>query len=160
VRYFGVSNFRPSLVDAVQSALPFRLVSNQVQIHLLRLDTFEDGTLDQCLEKKMTPLAWSPLAQGRVAAAFDDKAALPQSERDVAAVARLRPVLADVAQAHGVTPLAIALAWLMRHPSKIIPILGSIRPEAIREATKADSVELDRNSWYRILRAARGVKLE
>lgn len=160
VRYFGVSNFRPSLVDAVQSALPFPLVSNQVQIHLLRLDTFEDGTLDQCLEKKMTPLAWSPLAQGRLAAAFDDKVPLPQSEHDVAAVARLRPVLADVAQAYGVTPLAIVLAWLMRHPSKIIPILGSIRPEAIREATKADTVTLDRNSWYRILLAARGQKLE
>ena len=52
VRYFGVSNFRPSLVDAVQSALPFPLVSNQVQISLLRLDAFEDGTLDQCLEKR------------------------------------------------------------------------------------------------------------
>jgi predicted oxidoreductase len=160
VRHFGVSNFRPSLVAAVQSALPFPLVSNQVQIHLLRLDTFEDGTLDQCLEKKMTPLAWSPLAQGRLAAAFDAKAALPQSEHDVAAVARLRPVLADTAQAYGVTPLAIVLAWLMRHPSKIIPIYGSTRPEAIREATTADGVTLDRDSWYRILRAARGIKLE
>jgi len=160
VRHFGVSNFRPSLVDAVQRALPFPLVSNQVQIHMLRLDTFEDGTLDQCLEKKMTPLAWSPLAGGRLAAAFDEKFPLPQSERDVAAVARLRPVLADVAQAYGVTPLAIVLAWLMRHPSGIIPIYGSTRPEAIREATTADGVTLDRDSWYRILLAARGKKLE
>jgi predicted oxidoreductase len=160
VRYFGVSNFRPSLVDAVQSALPFPLVSNQVQIHLLRLDTFEDGTLDQCLEKKMTPLAWSPLAGGRLAAAFDEKFPLPQSEHDLAAVARLRPVLADTAQAYSVTPLAIVLAWLMRHPSKIIPIYGSTRPEAIREATKADAITLDRDSWYRILRAARGKGLE
>jgi predicted oxidoreductase len=160
VRHFGVSNFRPSLVHAVQRALPFPLVSNQVQIHLLRLDTFEDGTLDQCLEEKMTPLAWSPLAQGRLAAAFDDKAKLPQSEHDVAAVARLRPVLAEIAQAYGVTPLAIVLAWLMRHPSKIIPIYGSTRPEAIQEATTADAVTLDRDNWYRILRAARGIKLE
>jgi predicted oxidoreductase len=160
VRYFGVSNFRPSLVDAVQSALPFPLVSNQVEIHLLRVDTFRDGTLDQCLEKKMTPLAWSPLAGGRLAAALDDKAKLPESEHDVAAVARLRPLLADVAQAYSTTPLAIVFAWLMRHPSKIIPILGSIRPEAIREATKADAITLDRDNWYRILRAARGIKLE
>ena len=75
VRYFGVSNFRPSLVNAVQSALPFPLVSNQVEIHLLRLNCFEDGTLDQCLEKSMVPLAWSPLAGGRIAAAFNDKVA-------------------------------------------------------------------------------------
>lgn len=160
VRYFGVSNFRPSLVTALQSALPFPLVSNQVQIHFLRLDCFEDGTLDQCLEKNMSPLAWSPLAGGRLAAALDEKAALPQNEADVAAVARLRPVLADVAQAYSVTPLAVLLAWLMRHPSKIIPILGSVRPEAIRESVKADSITLDRDSWYRILLAARGKKLE
>ena len=160
VRYFGVSNFRPSLVAAVQSALPFPLVSNQVQISLLRLDAFEDGTLDQCLEKKMTPMAWSPLAEGRLAAAFDDKVPLPQSEHHLAAVARLRPVLADVAQAYGMTPLAIVLAWQMRHPSKIIPLYGSTRPEAIKEATKADAVTLDRDSWYRILLAARGKKLE
>jgi predicted oxidoreductase len=159
VRYFGVSNFRPSLVTALQSALPFPLVSNQVEIHLLRLAPFEDGTLDQCLEKKMTPLAWSPLAGGRLVAALDDKAPLPASVSDQAAVARLRPVLADIANAYSVTPLAIVLAWQMRHPSKIIPIYGSTRPETIREATKADTITLDRESWYRILLAARGEKL-
>jgi predicted oxidoreductase len=159
VRYFGVSNFRPSLVTAVQSALPFPLVSNQVEINFLRLDTFEDGTLDQCLEKKITPLAWGPLAGGRLAAALDEKAPLPDGEAEIAAVARLRPVLAEVAQAYGATPLAILLAWQMRHPSRIIPILGSTRPEVIREAATADSIELDRDNWYRILRAARGKKL-
>ena len=75
-------------------------------------------------------------------------------------MARLRPVLAEVANAYSTTPLAVVLAWLMRHPSKIIPILGSTRPEAIKAATKADEIELDRNSWYRILLAARGKKLE
>jgi predicted oxidoreductase len=159
VRYFGVSNFRPSLVSALQRALPFPLVSNQVEIHFLRLDAFEDGTLDQCLEKKMTPLAWSPLAGGRLAAALDEKAALPEAKEDAEAALRLRPVLAEVAQAYGVTPLVILLAWQMRHPSRIIPILGSTRPEIIREAAQAADIELDRDNWYRILRAARGKKL-
>jgi predicted oxidoreductase len=160
VRYFGLSNSKPSLVSAIQSALPFDLVSNQVEIHLLRLDSFEDGTLDQCLEKKMTPMAWSPLASGRIAAAFDDKVPLPQNDHDLAVVSRLRPLLADIAQAYSATPLAIVLAWLMRHPSKIIPIYGSTRPEMIRAATEAGRIDLDRNSWYRILLAARGKKLE
>jgi len=159
VRYFGVSNFRPSLVDAVQKMLPFPLVSNQVEIHLLKLAPFEDGTLDQCLEKKMTPLAWGPLAGGRLAAAIDEKAAMPVDETTAAAVQRLRPVLADIAQAYDVSPLAIVLAWLMRHPSKIIPIVGTTRPEAIQEATQADKITLDRESWYRILLAARGQRL-
>jgi predicted oxidoreductase len=159
VRHFGVSNFRPSQVRALQSALPFPLVSNQVEIHFLRLDCFEDGTLDQCLEKKMTPLAWSPLAGGRLGAALDETRPLPENERDVAAVARLKPVLKEVANAYHTTPLVILLAWQMRHPSRIIPILGSIRPETIQEATAAAEIELDRDNWYRILRAARGQKL-
>ncbi|HEX4139443.1 MAG TPA: aldo/keto reductase [Candidatus Methylacidiphilales bacterium] len=159
VRYFGVSNFRPSLVAAVQSRLPFPLVVNQVEIHFLRLDCFEDGTLDQCLENRMTPLAWSPLAGGRLGAALDDSRPLPEAERDVAAVARLKPVLRDVANAYNTTPLAILLAWQMRHPSKIIPIFGSIRPELIKQAAHAAEIELDRESWYHILRAARGRKL-
>jgi predicted oxidoreductase len=159
VRYFGVSNFRPSLVSAVQSRLPFPLVVNQVEIHFLRLDTFEDGTLDQCLEHKMTPLAWSPLAGGRLGAALDDSRPLPEAERDAAAVARLKPLLRDVANAYNATPLAILLAWQMRHPSKIIPIFGSIRPELIKQAAQAAEIELDRDTWYHILRAARGKKL-
>jgi predicted oxidoreductase len=160
VRYFGLSNCRPSLVEAIQSALPFPLLSNQVRINLFHLETFEDGTLDQCLTKKMTPLAWSPLADGRLAAAFDDTIPVPSDDRCAAAVARLRPVLAATAKAYGVTPLVIVLAWLMRHPSKIIPIIGTIRPEMMRNATEADKIDLDRESWYRILLAARGKNLE
>ena len=99
------------------------------------------------------------LAGGRLGAALSEKSPLPQSERDVAAVARLRPVLAEVANAYSTTPLAVLLAWQMRHPSKIIPILGSVRPDVIRDAAKADDITLDRDSWYRILRAARGEKL-
>ena len=159
VRYFGVSNFRPSLVRAIQSALPFPLVSNQVEIHFLRLDSFEDGTLDQCLELKLSPLAWSPLAGGRLASALDAGAEAPQKTADSATADRLRPVIADIARQYGVTPLAILLAWQMHHPSGIIPIVGTRQPERMREAAAADTIELDRESWYKILLAARGEKL-
>ena len=160
VRYFGVSNFRPSLVQALQAALPFPLVANQVEIHFLRLATFEDGTLDQCLEKKMSPLAWSPLANGRLGAALNDDAPLPDDPTMALAVARLRPVLKEVAKAYGVSRLAIVMAWLMRHPSGIIPILGTTRRAAMDEAAQADSITLDRENWYRLLVAARGRKME
>ena len=159
VRYFGVSNFRPTLVSAVQAALPFPLVSHQVEIHFLHLDTFQDGTLDQCMEKKMSPLGWSPLAGGRLAGALDEAAAPPPDHAGQAAVCRLRPVLAAVAKQYGVSPLVILLAWQLRHPSKIIPILGTTRPEIIREAAQADTITLDRESWYKILLAARGKSL-
>ncbi len=159
VRHFGVSNFRPSLVRALQSALPFPLVSNQVEIHFLRLEPFEDGTLDQCLEMKMTPLAWSPLAGGRLAAALDPMAKLPVTAADQAAVLRLHRVLAEVGRQYGVTPLALLLAWQMRHPSGIIPIVGTTSAARMREAAGAADIELDRESWYKILLVAQGEKL-
>jgi predicted oxidoreductase len=107
----------------------------------------------------MSPLAWSPLAGGRLAAALDEKAAPPQDHAGQAAVYRLRPVLAEVAKQHGVSPLAILLAWQMRHPSRIIPIVGTTRPEMMRDAVQADTITLDRESWYKILLAARGKAL-
>src|SRR5207248_780700 len=66
VRYFGVSNFRPTLVTAVQVACPMPLLVHQVEISLAKLDAFTDGTLDQCLIEKITPMAWSPLASGLI----------------------------------------------------------------------------------------------
>ncbi|HLL89979.1 MAG TPA: aldo/keto reductase, partial [Tepidisphaeraceae bacterium] len=67
VREFAVSNFVPSFVSALQAHLPFPIAANQVEIHLGRLDPFTDGTLDQCVERSITPLAWSPLAGGWLA---------------------------------------------------------------------------------------------
>jgi predicted oxidoreductase len=104
----------------------------------------------------MSPLAWSPVAGGRLAAALDEKSEPPREVADQAAVYRLRPVLAEIAKAYGVTPLAILLSWQMSHPSKIIPIIGTTRPEVMREAALADTISLDRESWYKILLAARG----
>src|SRR5262245_30925021 len=66
VRGFGVSNFRPSQLTALQRACPMPLIINQVEISLARLDSFHDGTLDQCLAEQITPMAWSPLAGGRL----------------------------------------------------------------------------------------------
>ena len=69
------------------------------------------------------------------------------------------PALDAIAQERGASRVAVALAWLLRHPSKIQPIIGSITPERIREAAKADDLELTREEWYRLLIAARGEPL-
>jgi len=153
VREFGVSNFRPSLLSAVQSALPFALQTNQVEIHLRRLDCFTDGTLDQCLERKITPMAWSPLAQGKLASGCAPE--LVDSERQTT----ILEALDEAAAAYGTERTVIALAWLLRHPSGIVPIVGSVNPENIRIAAKSAEIEMDRDTWYRLLRAARGEKL-
>ena len=155
VREFGVSNFRPSLLSAVQSALPFPLQVNQVEIHPLRLDCFTDGTLDQCLERTITPMAWSPLAQGRVGTGQEPKPDAPNRAHHLAILAALD----EAAAQFGCDRSVIVLAWLLRHPAGIVPVVGSVNPANIQNAARATEIEMDRDTWYRILLAARGVKL-
>jgi predicted oxidoreductase len=155
VREFGVSNFRPSQLAALQKACPMRLIMNQVEISLANLTAFEDGTLDQCLGDKITPMAWSPLAGGQLA---DGANRLLPSQQAY----RIKPLVAALdllAKGHGVSRTALALAWLMKHPSGIVPIIGSTNPVRIREACKAAELDLSREDWYRLLEAARGEKL-
>jgi predicted oxidoreductase len=155
VRYFGVSNFRPSLLTAVQVACPMPIAVHQVEISLAKLDAFNDGTLDQCLVEKVTPMAWSPLAAGLIGSGatrllFAQKHYQPD---------RFLPVLDAIAKERGVSRTVVALSWLLKHPSRIIPVLGSANPDRIRDAANADNLELTREEWYRLLIAARGEPL-
>ncbi|MCC6819292.1 MAG: aldo/keto reductase, partial [Verrucomicrobia subdivision 3 bacterium] len=121
VRSFGVSNFRPSLLNALQAHCPFPLVVNQVEISLAQRTAFEDGTLDQCLEKNLTPMAWSPLGAGLLGEGA--KRLLP-GQRDYK-TDDIVHVLDDMANRRGVSRSVIAYAWLLKHPSRILPIVGT-----------------------------------
>jgi predicted oxidoreductase len=155
VREFGVSNFTPSQVTLLQSRLPMPLVVNQVEISLAHLAPFHDGTLDQCLADRITPLAWSPVARGMLA----DGGTVRPDHPERAKIEALLAVLDATAQALGAGRTAVTLAWLLRHPSGIVPIVGSADPKHIRQAAKADQVDLSREQWYRIMEAARGQRL-
>jgi len=155
VRYFGVSNFRPTLLTALQVACPMPLVVHQVEISLAKFDAFTDGTLDQCLIEKITPQAWSPLAAGLISG---------NASRILPSQRAYRPeqfvsALDEVAKVRGSTRAGVAIAWLLKHPSRIQPIIGSTNPERIRDAAKADALQLSREEWYRLLLAARGEPL-
>jgi predicted oxidoreductase len=155
VRCCGVSNFRPTLVTALQAACPMPLIVNQVEISLAKLDCFTDGTLDQCLTAQITPLAWSPLGGGLLGDGA--KRLLPSQEGFQPA--GIVKALDAIAEARGVSRSVVALAWLLKHPSRIIPILGSTDPQRIRDATRAAELDLTREEWYRLLLAARGAPL-
>jgi predicted oxidoreductase len=155
VRYFGISNFRPTLVTALQVACPMPLVVHQVEISLAKLDAFTDGTLDQCLIEKITPMAWSPLAAGLIGAGAHDL--LPSQK--VYRTEPFLPVIDALAKERGASRTTVALAWLLKHPGGIQPIVGSVNPDRIRQAAKADELELTREEWYRLLLAARGEPL-
>jgi predicted oxidoreductase len=152
VRYFGVSNFRPSLVTAIQVACPMPLIVHQIEFSLLYRNPMTDGTLDQCLIERITPMAWSPLAGGVLGSGSTK--VLPSQESYRAE--GLLPVLDDIAARRGVTRTAIALAWLLKHPSRVMPVIGTVNPQRIRDAAKAPDVQLDREEWYRLLLAAQG----
>ena len=155
VRWFGVSNFRPSLVAALQAACPLPLVVNQVEISLANLDCFTDGTLDQCLEKQITPLAWSPLGGGLLGSGATHLLPSQQQYQAKAIVGALD----EIGRSRGASRTVVALAWLLKHPSRIVPIVGSTNPGRIWEAALAAELSLTREEWYRLLIAARGEQL-
>src|SRR5439155_9631890 len=144
VRYFGLSNFRPTLVTALQAACPMPLVVHQVEISLAKLDAFTDGTLDQCLVENITPLAWSPLAAGLIGAGVSRLLPSQKAYRPE----KFLPALDDVARARGTSRIVVALAWLLLHPGKIVPIIGSTNPDRVREAATAVELEVTREEWY------------
>ena len=148
VREFGVSNFRPSQLAALQKHCPMPLIVNQVEVSLAALSCLDDGTLDQCIAVRITPMAWSPLAKGLLLGAAKD-----------GRTQNLQSLLSKLAAEKSATPAAIALAWLLRHPSRMMPIIGSVNPARIREAVRADAIALTRGEWYTLLTAARGTPL-
>lgn len=141
VRELGVSNYSASQRAALQAHLgDVPLATIQPELSLLRHDPIDDGVLDGAMATGVTPLAWSPLAGGRIAGGD-----LPDT---------LAAELDALAERESVTRTAIALAWVMAHPSSAIPIIGTQRPDRIREAATAAEVRLTRADWYTLLAAA------
>jgi predicted oxidoreductase len=145
---FGVSNFSPPQVSALQSVTDHRLQVNQVEINLHRIDAFYDGTLDQCQSQSITPQAWCPLA-AVVYEAWGNTFSAEQS-------ARLLTELRHQAGNYGVEEWVVALAWLLRHAAGITPIVGSTTPARIGAATRALDLDYSREDWYRLLEARNG----
>ena len=154
IREAGVSNYWTSQVDSLQAFLPFDLVSNQVEISAWELSCFRDGTLDQCITRGMTPLAWSPMAKGLIGAEPQETDS-PESSRLV----DLLHVMDSLAEREGVNRCAVALAFLLVHPAGIVPIIGTQRIERIRASIDAFRVKLTRRDWYAIFAASQGAAM-
>jgi predicted oxidoreductase len=140
VLHFGVSNHQPSQFALLHRRLP--LVTNQIEFSPLNLGALADGTLDQAQDLGAPPMVWSPLAGGRLLAAQDEQSM------------RVRAVLETLGRAHGVSAATMAYAWIRRHPSRPVPITGSGRIEALREAVAALHVQLTADDWYRVWQAS------
>jgi len=148
VRHFGVSNFTPAQLDLLQAQCDAPLLVNQVEINIHRIDALQDGTLDQCQRLRITPQAWCPLG-GVAYPAWGDTLAPEDGQRIAAELDRQ-------ATRYGVEPWLVMLAWLLRHPAGIQPIVGSTTPARIAAAPRALGLDYRREDWYRLLEARNG----
>lgn len=146
VRAFGVSNYSSDQTRALLAHTRVPVVSVQPEMSVLRLDALRDGALDLCMERGLVPLAWSPLAGGRVATG--------EGVRH-----ELLAVLDDIARRESVERSAVAIAFVLAHPSSPVAIVGSQRPERLTQAAAATRVRLTRADVYRIVEASDGRRL-
>jgi len=146
VRAAGVSNFMPWDLDLLQSAMKNRLLTNQIEIGLMQTRGFVDGQMAHAQRLGLPVMAWSPLGGGRL---FGQEAA----------ALRLRPALLRIAAAQGVDETAVAIAWLLHHPARIIPVLGTNDMQRIARMQDALRVTLDRQTWFELYSLANGVEV-
>lgn len=142
VRAVGASNFKPHDWTLLASALREPLVTNQIEISLGALDPFTNGDLAFLQARGVPPMAWSPLGGG---------ALVSEAGRGA-----LRAALSRVAQAQGVDVAAVAVAFLLRHPARILPVMGTNALSRIEAFSDALRVDLDRETWFELYAAALG----
>ena len=148
VAHFGVSNFSPSQLSLLQAAWDQPLLVNQVEINLHNISALTDGTLDQCQRLGITPQAWCPIA-GIAYPAWGNTFTADDT-------ARIRDELTRQSANYDVEDWLIGLAWLLKHPANISPIIGSTTPLRIAAATRALDIDYGRDDWYRLLEARNG----
>jgi predicted oxidoreductase len=148
VLHFGVSNFTPLQFELLASRLSFPLVTNQIELSVVHLDALGDGTMDQCQRLRISPMAWSPLGGGSLL-------------RDNSpSTVRLRQALSRVGAAlGGATVTQVALAWLLSHPARIVPVLGTGKLDRIQESAGAEAFKLTREQWFTIWSASTGTEV-
>ncbi|WP_304617072.1 aldo/keto reductase [Paracoccus sp. (in: a-proteobacteria)] len=140
VRAVGVSNFRPWDVELLQSAMQTPLATNQIEISLARIEAFTDGDLAYHQRRRDPVMAWSPLGGG----------SLMRGDGPVA------QVMDRIAAAHGVDRAAVAVAFLLRHPARILPVMGTNALPRIAAIADALKVSLSRTEWFQLYEAALG----
>lgn len=167
VRYFGVSNHSAAQIDLLRKSVTQPIVVNQLELNVLHSRLIEagvsinqeyppmpihgEGTLEYCRLNEITIQAWSPLARGLVTGACPNSSdkRIKETTEVVSSLARSKKVKGE----------AILIAWILTHPARIQPVIGTTSPERIREACKGDGVDLSREEWYSLFSAGRGAPM-
>jgi predicted oxidoreductase len=140
---FGVSNFTPSQMSLLQSKLPVSI--NQIEFSLTQHSTMHNGTLDFMLEHEIQPMSWSPLGS-----VFKE-----ENEQTT----RIKNVLKELSDKYNVDSDQLLLAWILKHPSNVLPVIGTTNKERIVKANNALNIELELEDWFALLVAYQGHKV-
>ena len=141
---FGVSNFTPSQVDLISSEVAIDI--NQIEFSAVQHQALFNGSLDQMLKNKITPMAWAPLG-----AVFSSELSAQKK--------RIIEQLDVLAQNYNATPDQLVLAWILKHPSGIHPVIGTTNLKRIEASVAAVSINLTSEDWFKILEASQGYEV-
>ena len=144
VKEFGVSNFSVSQFELINQYVP--LVTNQIEISVNEISAFENGILDQLMSKGLRPTAWSVMGSY-----FSD-----QSDENI----RIKKVIVELCDKYNAEENQILLAFILKHPSKIIPVIGTSKAGTIRTLSQTLQIDLDLEDWFRILESIRGKEVD
>jgi len=160
VRWFGVSNHTPMQIELLKKYVKEALIVNQLQFSVMHTNMIDAGiqmntlfensvdrtgyVLDYCRLHDITIQAWSPFQFGFFEGVFVDNDRFPE----------LNAKLAEVGEKYGLTKTGAAIAWILRHPAKIQPIVGTMNIQRLKEIAQASEVKITREEWYAIYRAA------
>ena len=143
VLHFGVSNFKATQLRLIYKHWPVEI--NQLQVSIEHPHALFDGSTDTCMELGVQVQAWSPMGGGLINVNAED-----ERYRKIHAVAAM------IAQQHNYDISQVLISWLMTHPLKIVPVVGSSKLERIQLAVEAVPIRLDREEWFMLLRASTG----
>lgn len=160
IKYFGVSNHNPMQIELLNKYLDNKVIFNQIQFGVMHTGAIDNGInfnlknnqsidrdgsiIEYCRLKDINLQAWSPFQYGFFEGVFLDNSKFPEVNKKIN----------ELAEKYNVSNVAIATAWILRHPAKIQTILGSTKTERIKEICKASNIELSRKEWYDIYSAA------
>ena len=137
---FGVSNFTPSQLLLVESKTPVSV--NQIEFSLTQHQSIYQGTLDQLFVKKIRPMSWSPLGNY-----FKEK-----NKRNE----RIRKVMEKLTKKYHATEDQLLLAWILNHPSRVIPVLGTTKKNRLEKAVQSLNIKLELEDWFNLLEESQG----
>ncbi|MGJ3262587.1 MAG: aldo/keto reductase [Salinarimonas sp.] len=143
IAHVGVSNHAVEQMRLLAARLPFPLVTNQIELSVLHTDPLESGLMEYLQAERIAPMIWSPLGGGRLFASP------PHGP--------LGRTMSELCAKYGLSgPGPLAVAWLLRLPSRPVPVLGTTSPERLADLAAADGVVMERQDWFALLEAARG----